>query len=302
MTNVAEKQAIRMACPTVVTDFYRPSNNRLLFKGIEGEITPSVEFSQRYELIPDSFETRETYTLTGQLSPGSKTVDIALLNDRNNEPGDRNLNIVSTTITDSAGNTILFGDENTRIDDGSGAECGRYEGRGYMIEGSSCSFTIPVTITTTDNYRVDVVAWGQKPSSGSENALMAMSVRDDSTIAEGSTAGAIAIKNKLIELHQVFLGESLKIGDAELEMSYLLLVETWQERMAIPIQNRRRPWSSETEQCHFSSDIRESSTFPKDESGEPIFLASISSDSSAMLYTWTSMLISLMTDPYYLHE
>ena len=314
MTNVAEKQAIRMACPTVVTDFYRPSNNRLLFKGIEGEITPSVEFSQRYELIPDSFETRETYTLTGQLSPGSKTVDIALLNDRNNEQGldgksqievateDRNLNIVSTTITDSAGNTILFGDENTRIDDGSGAECGRYESRGFMIEGSICSFTIPVTITTTDNYTIDVVAWGQKIDLDSENPLMSMSVSDDSTIAEGSTAGAIAIKNKLIELHQVFLGESLKIGDAELEMSYLLLVETWQERMAIPIQNRRRPWSNETEQCHFSGDIRLSSTFPKDESGEPIGLESISSDSSAMLYTWTSMLIYLMTDPYYLHE
>ena len=171
-----------------------------------------------------------------------------------------------------------------------------------MIEGSSCSFTIPVTITTTDNYTIDVVAWGQKIDLDSENPLMSMSVSDDSTIAEGSTAGAIAIKNKLIELHQVFLGESLKIGDAELEMSYLLLVETWQERMAIPIQNRRRPWSNETEQCHFSGDIRLSSTFPKDESGEPIGLESISSDSSAMLYTWTSMLIYLMTDPYYLHE
>ena len=302
MTNVAEKQAIRMACPTVVADFYRASNDRLLFKGIEGEITPAVEFSQRYEVIPESFETRETYTLTGQLSPGNKTIDIVLLNDRTNEPGDRNLHIVSTTITDSAGNIILSGDEDTRIDDGSGAECGRYESTGYLIEGSSCSFTIPLAITMTDSYTVDVVAWGQKAVSGSENPLMSLSVSDDSTIAEGSTAGAIAIKNKLIELHQAFLGEWLKLGDAELEMSYLLLVETWQERIAIPIRDRRRPWSDETEQCHFSNDIRESSTFPKDESGEPIGLESLSSDSSAMLYTWTSMLISLMTDPYYLHE
>ena len=99
-----------------------------------------------------------------------------------------------------------------------------------------------------------------------------------------------AIKEKLAEIHDRFLGETVSEGGEELEASYLLLVETWLDRMEA--EDNNRAWSYPNEDCHFFLDEHWA------EGG----VAHSASDTNAMLYTWTTMLIYFMTDFYYLHE
>ena len=104
------------------------------------------------------------------------------------------------------------------------------------------------------------------------------------------TTGEGEIRSKLIELHQNFLGESLEIGDVELEASYQLLLETWQERLGN--NEQRLPFNYPDEECYFYLDEHYADGGIK----------SRSEDESGMLNTWTSVLIYLMTDFDYLHE
>ena len=113
---------------------------------------------------------------------------------------------------------------------------------------------------------------------------------NDLDLVDGKSAGASAIKEKLTEIHDRFLGETVSEGDEELEASYLLLVETWLDRMEADDNNRA--WSYPNEDCHFFLDEHWA------EGG----VAHSASDTNAMLYTWTTMLIYFMTDFYYLHE
>ena len=119
---------------------------------------------------------------------------------------------------------------------------------------------------------------------------MRISVNNNSPV-DGTSAGAGAIKDKLIELHQTLLGESLQPGDEELEASYLLLVETWQERLAHPDHSWAWTWPDENCYWYQAEDVWA-------EGG----VAATAADPTGMLNTWTSMLIYFMTDFHYLHE
>ena len=96
---------------------------------------------------------------------------------------------------------------------------------------SQCTLTVPFAPALADTYTINVVAWGQQ--AGPEAPRLRVSV-DDNEPANGTSVGAFAITNKLIDLHQKLLGESLEPGDEELEASYQLLLETWQARSANP--------------------------------------------------------------------
>ncbi len=92
-------------------------------------------------------------------------------------------------------------------------------------------------------------------------------------------------------MHQKLLGQSVTLDEPALETSYLLLVETWLERMANP--QHGHAWSHPKEECHFYQD-------------EDVWaeggLANTAQDDTGMLNTWTTMLIYFMTDFNYLHE
>ena len=124
---------------------------------------------------------------------------------------------------------------------------------------------------------------------GEEVAGMQIVVNDPDLV-DGKSAGAAAIKEKLTEIHGRFLGETVAEGDEELEASYLLLLETWLDRMEA--EDNNRAWSWPNEDCDFYLPEHRA------EGG----VAHNASDPNAMLYTWTTMLIYFMTDFYYLHE
>lgn len=288
MANVAEKQAVSMACPAVVLDFARPDSERLIFQGLEDTITPATEFLASFDVLPDEFDAQQTYNASGSLGAGQKGVLIRFTNDYYEEDeGDRNLHLVTVRITDGEGAVVVDIDMSEFLDTpGSAAGCGESYDNGFN-QWSTCNLTFPFTTSAEDTYTVSVTAWAEQAGPDPTNMLVAVA---DLSPENGTSAGAMAIKDKLIELHQRFLGETLDHGDVELEMTYLLLVETWQDRLSH--DDHFWAWTYPMENCFFYDEAHW-------EEGGP---ANQAQDSNGMLYTWASILIYLMTDFYYLHE
>ena len=288
MANVAEKQAVSMACPAVVLDFARADSARLIFDGIDQSLTPETEFTNDFAVSQDNFHDRATFSASGTLAPGEKRVAVAFTNDYYNEEeeADRNLHLVSIRI--HRGGTEALNVDMTDFDEIEGAQagCGAASGQDYNLW-SSCSVSLPFTADDAGTYTVEVVAWADQ--AGDEDARMRVTVSDIAYV-DGNSAGAIAIKDKLIEMHADFLGESVAEGDDELEASYLLLVETWQDRLAR--SDSTRAWDYPNENCNFYLE----------EHWQEGGASSQAQDLNRMLYTWTSMLIYFMTDFNYLHE
>ena len=97
------------------------------------------------------------------------------------------------------------------------------------------------------------------------------------------------LKQQLQFLHWHLLGEALALSDTELQASYDLLVELWQER-----QDRRFPKNAiswEDEVC----EIPIQGWWDEDRSSE-------FSDPEYMQGAWMSMMVYFMTDYHYLHE
>lgn len=287
MANVAERQAVSMACSSVVVDFLRTDSERIIFDGIDRNITPSTEFVEEFEVAASSADSIETLVATGTLSEGSKTITVAFLNDFfDEEEGDRNLVVTSLRLTDSESN-ILREVSLANFDNipGATATCGGADQGGYTLW-SECQFSIPFTVDSSSSVRVEVDAWGQQ--AGPDLVAMSVAVNDENFV-DGNTAGAVAIKNKLIEMHLEFLGESLTLASDELEASYSLFVETWQDRLS---QDSGWAWNYPDENCYFWDESHWADDGPANQASDP----------DGILYTWTTILIYLMTDFYYLHE
>lgn len=285
MTNVAEKQAVEMACPAVVLDFHKEDGSRRLFNGIGRTLTPLTEAEQTYDVTPDSFQDRQNYSLEVSLEPGEKQINIAFLNDfYDEEEGDRNLRVVSARLVDSKGFTVLLSDNNNWVD-GTTSTCGGSSSTDFNLWGQ-CTLEIPVSISVAGLYTLTVSAWGDQ--AGHEAVRMSIGLDGDSPEL-GNTSGALAIREKIRELHYTFLGET--VSDEELEFSYLFLVETWLSRREM--ENNTEVWDWPNETCNFYS----RSHWEGDDSP-----AANDRDPAQMLYSWTSLLIYLMTDYYYLHE
>ena len=107
-----------------------------------------------------------------------------------------------------------------------------------------------------------------------------------------NTAGEIAIREKLVELHALFLGEVRQPNDVEINAAYDLLVETWQGRLE-RFPGSGSVWYWPDDNCHMPGDYWE-----LDEAVQ----AAASSDPIQMVGSWVSVLMYLMTHYSYLHE
>lgn len=300
MANVAELQAMNMACPTVVLDFNRSEEEKILFAGLDRTITPVTELTDSFSVVPDNYAIAEEHTVSGVLEAGTRRVRMAFTNDYYEEDthADRNLVIDRVELVNGTGNVVAsFAGEEFRAQQGffeTTAEWGTAGGEhwngdteaedGWMIWGQG-QVSLTMDIPESGHYSIVVVAWAQQ--AGPDQAMMTVSIEAESPWA--NSTGEKMIKAKLLELHQLFLGETLSVDDEEITNSYQLLVDTWEERMADPW--RDQAWYWEDEQCNIPIE----GWWDEDRSAEH-------TDPHRMMGTWTSILISLMTDFNYLHE
>ena len=237
MAAVAKSHAAESSCPIVMREFYLlPEERRQLFAGIDLSTTPVSEFSDRFEVAADSWAGREVLRVTGPLSAGAKTVGMVFTNnDGDEQGGDRNVRLYELRVLDADG-TVL---ERMSLKDlvppvAPWGECGNANeynpetgDRDHFNLHSTCGpATIEIGIGAAGTYTLEVEAWADQ--FGDELAQLDVSVESDKV----GSAGARAIRAKLVDLHETLLG--IRVGDRskEVEIAYGLFVESWERRRA----------------------------------------------------------------------
>jgi hypothetical protein len=118
------------------------------------------------------------------------------------------------------------------------------------------------------------------------------------------------LKQKLVELHHVLLGQTLTIDSPELLASYDLLVQTWQQRRGGGFPPRLLDTART---CDWASDIGFIATLPYpgqpllangryDSAGIDAWLAPRAQDALYMGQSWVVVMAYLLSHYDYLHE
>jgi hypothetical protein len=305
MANVAERQALSLACGVTALDFHdnQKLSDRRLFSMVEASTTPLSEKAISVDVTTGAYLDRGAHEIDLPLSAGTKELRIRFNNDAYDEGSgnDRNLYVDAVEIyRDNQLVTVIEGEDfqNTtgfsQTIYGDGTAMGGVEyidldglwtpvawnlwGTGYV--------SFHVNLATAGDYRFRIIAWGSDYGDG---IAANMTATVGATNAADQTVGSEAIKAQIQHFHQLMLGETVSRSDPEVEAVYQLLLETWQERKTHT--DNSHAWSSPAEECLFPRDINQSDW----ESG-------LGLDSEQMIYAWTSVMHYYLTHFDYLHE
>ena len=219
MAGVAKRHAVEVSCPAVMREIYLlPDAERRLFAGIDPHVTPTSEFSDTFEITAASRSTMQTFSLQGDLTAGGKTVSLAFLNEYY-ETREEDRDVLLDRLTVRQGNTVIYRYEMENLDHR--PRCHHTEQGAFHLSGSGpgCVLTVPVDIPADGTYQIEIWAWGDQ--AGDEFPKLSVSVESD---AEGS-AGAAAIRNKLVELHDKMLGVQVTPDSPDVEAAYRLFAD-----------------------------------------------------------------------------
>ena len=304
MANVAERQALTLACGVTTLDFHdnvQPSDRRL-FPLVEPSTTPLSEKILNVDVATGSYADRSAYEIDVTLTPGTKELNIRFNNDAYDEStgDDRNLYIDAVeiyrndeliSVVEGEDFESAMGFSQTVYDDGNAMGAVEYSnvegvwlpsawnmwGEGYVA--------FRINITEEANYRFRIIAWGSDYRDG---IAANMTATVGAIELSSDTAGARSLRSQIQHLHKLMLGENLSSTDPEIEAVYQLLVETWQERKTHT--DNVRAWTSPSEECLFPRQIDQDEWI------------TLGADPEHMLYAWTSVMHYYLTHFDYLHE
>ena len=312
MAGVAKRHAAAASCPVVMKDFYFLADaDRVLFRGIDQDVSPASEFSGRFEIKATSWSDRETFQLSGQLAAGSKRVALTFPNDHADDNGDRNVRLFRLDVRDANGVVVASRDladlQPPQADWGAcGArqwnpETGRED---HFNLWSTCDPAFAeIEIPSDGTYRVEVIAWADQY--GDELARLGVAVESDT---QGS-AGSRAIRAKLAELHGKLLGVEVDADSEDVRSTYDFFVDVWMRSRDSNNGHFRSTRCDWPEDQHYFDGILDDA-WGTNEHGDPDwdwdrvnahFETIDWSDSHRVARTWTVVLAYLMTDPRYLH-
>ena len=316
MAGVAERHAAATSCPVVMKDFYfLDDGDRLLFRGINTDVSPVWEFSDRFEIKADSWSDRETFQLSGRLAAGSKRVALTFPNDHADDNGDRNVRLFRLDVLNANG-TVVASRELADLQPPQ-AEWGACGGRAWNNETgredhfnlwSSCGPVFAeIEIPTDGTYSVEITAWADQY--GDELARLEVAVESDT---EGS-AGSRAIRAKLAELHRTLLGVEADADSEDVRGAYELFVDVWQRSRSSEDRGFlgvRCDWEAD---AHYFDGIADhlwqteldewgnERGWDWDAANDLIWRDTDMPDPHHVARTWVAVLAYLMTDPRYLH-
>ena len=216
MAGVAKRHAAEVSCPIVMRDFFLvPEAKRRLFTERAIAARPGVELEVAFEIAARSSDP-ETLSLSGPLTAGAKTVQLTYTNDFWDQSTDthRDVFVDRLDVRDSAGR-VIASHELEELPEG---DCKGPNGDHFALW---CGATaeVPIEIPGAASYSIEVVAWASH--AGDELPRLNVSVHSDSA----GSAGEIAIRNKLAELHDVLLGVQATPHSPDVEAAYRLFVE-----------------------------------------------------------------------------
>ena len=224
MAGVARRHAEEVSCPVVMREVYLlPDAERRLFAGIDPRVTPASEFSDVFEITTASRAKKETLSLSGPLTAGSKTVRVTFTNDYWDEvQGDRNVFLHRLDVRNAAGR-IVATREAEAIKSKEEGDCNRLRrSEGNFALYCQGSVEVSFDVSAAQNYKIDIVVSADQ--AGDELPRLSVTVESDSK----NSAGAAAIRNKLVELHDKLLGVQVTPDSPDVEAAYRLFVDVWQ--------------------------------------------------------------------------
>ena len=154
MAAVAQSHALEVSCPVVLREFYMtPDSERLLFDGVDVDVTPVSESSGTLGITASSRSSRQTVSASMELSAGTKTLHFGFLNGFSYPLWNRDLLLDKLTIKDGAGAIV----HSVELETLPKVRCGGPRGEEFRLQ-STCPFEVPVSVPSEGTYHVEVVA------------------------------------------------------------------------------------------------------------------------------------------------
>ena len=239
MLAVAQAHAAEVSCPIAFREFFVwPDESRRLFGGIDRTVSPISEAYGSAAVEAESWEARETNAITVSLSAGTKTVRLRYPNNFWNPETrvTRNLIVDEVVVRDAAGSVVAHVEleslDPVDLDVDSPTVQGGCDGwpyyngtlqrdDGYELNYCRGWLDVPVLIPAGGEYRIEVVAF--QKAAGDEPAMLEISVESDSE----SSRGALAIRRKLVDLHERLLGVTVGLDSPDVDAAFGLFVDVW---------------------------------------------------------------------------
>ena len=238
MAAVAQNHAAQVSCPIVRREFLLwPEGTRRLFGGIDESVTPVMDAGHSFEITSEDWRDPQTVSFQTSLAPGTKTIRLSFTNDFwGGEEIDRNLYLDRIEVRNSS-DIVVAAVELESVE--REQHCGTYRRslKSYQMW-SNCSLEIPVEIPISDDYTVYVRAFQDR--AGDDPARLEVSVESDIE----TSRGARAIRNKLVELHEKFLGVTVTVDSPDVEEAFQLFVEVWARERSVTDSDRPNWWTA----------------------------------------------------------
>ena len=217
MAGVAQRHAVQVSCPVVLREFYLVSEaERRLFAGIDWNVTPGAELSEIFEVEAGSQSEKETLSLSGALTAGSKTVSLSYFNDEWYPDADRKIRLDRLDVRNAAG-VVVAQHELENFD--SATKCSVPKNNNLTLYCNS-SVNVPIEVPVAGSYEIEIAAWADQ--AGDELPRLSVVVKSD---AEGGGGVTGAVRNKLVELHDKLLGVQVAPDSPDVEAAYRLFVD-----------------------------------------------------------------------------
>ena len=227
MAGVAKRHAAGVSCPIVMREFFLlPEAERRLFAGINRNVTPGSEFGGSFEIEAGSRDEKEILPVSGALTTGPKTVQLAFTNDYfGGNAEDRNVRLDRLDVRNSAGRIVVSRELEDLEQSG---DCNGPDNDHFALNCNG-SVDVPFEVPAAGNYSIEVVVWADQ--AGDDLPRLNVVVED----AGGSGAGADAIRSKLVELYDEFLGIRVTPHSPDVEAAYQLFIDVMERGRAAQI-------------------------------------------------------------------
>ena len=226
MAAVARSHAVESSCPIVLREFYGlPEEQRRLFGGIDAAVSPRSDIVGKFKVAATTRADADTLVLRGHLTAGERNISLAFPNDYWNADTleDRNLRLDRLVVRDAA-DLEVASVEFEALDPGACAPPLADTEGDHLVVYRPCRLDVPVEIPAGGIHEVEVVAWADQ--AGDQLAVLDMAVESDTV----NSAGARAIRNKLVDLIETVLGVEVDASSPDVEAAYRLYVDVWERR------------------------------------------------------------------------
>ena len=230
MAAVAQSHAAEVSCPIVLREFYLwPEEKRRLFGGVRLIDTPVFERASEYEVTAESPTAPQEILIPVTLTANRpKNLQFSFLNFYKDEATDkyRHVFLDQVEIRDRRGRLVSEVDLQSLPDGGRGCRPGSSRGSKVFAFYGGCSVDVPIEVTADGPY--DVVVAAHQSRIGDENARLGLVIESD----DGFSHGAVAIREKLVELHDRLYGATVAVDSPEVDSAFELFEEVWSRKRA----------------------------------------------------------------------